>query len=769
VSYGSEPEKLVGTRSNPRLEALLRDTSSRGSAFGRAYAALIDKWLAELLPAEEGVALVAVGGYGRRELCPGSDLDILLLHEKRHDVAALAERLWYPLWDAGLQVDHSVRTVREAVTEADRDLKVAMGLLDARVVHGDTTLGDTLITRVRDAWRSRAARRLPALDEATIERHRRAGAVAFLLEPDLKEGHGGLRDLTALGALAVSTDVVEFDDALNDGRETLLQVRVALQRITGRRSNVLGLEQQDDVAAALGAPDADALMTRVAEAGRMIMWHSDDAWQRVRSGLAGPRRRSSPGGDVELGYGIVLRDGEVVLADERLAGAAPTLLHVGAAAAHTGAQINRATQRILADRAPTLHDRWAPETRDALVALLGAGPQGTVVLETLDRFDLIARVIPEWEPVRSRPQRNAFHQFTVDRHLMEAAARAAALTRRVERPDLLLVGAFFHDLGKGYPGDHTDAGVLLMGQIATRMGFEPDDVAVLVQLVRQHLLLPKVATSRDLSDPATLRAVADEVGSAATLELLHALTEADSLATGPTAWSPWRVQLVEDLVDGVRATLADQAALRTTPPSIEVPPGPPPAAPTVAVRDGTVRVVGPDRPGLFAASVGVLSLHGQDVRAARAASSADVAVAEFDIEALFGKPVPGDELERELTEAVEGRLDLDGRLAERARVYSHLRLPGAARPADPRVLVHPDESPVAAIVEVRAPDGIGVLYRIARALVADGLDIRLAKIATLGHEVVDTFYVVDARDGSRPAPESLSSIEANVLEALRDT
>jgi [protein-PII] uridylyltransferase len=769
VSYGSEPEKLVGTRSNPRLEALLRDASSRGSAFSRAYGALIDEWLAELLPDQDGVALVAVGGYGRRELCPGSDLDLLLLHQGRRDVAALAEQVWYPIWDAGLQVDHSVRTVREAVTEADRDLKVAMGLLDARVVHGDTTLGDTLITKVRDAWRSRAARRLPALDEATIERHDEAGAVAFLLEPDLKEGHGGLRDLTALGALAVSTDVVDVDDALAVGRETLLEIRVALQRITGRRSNVLGLEQQDDVAAALGDADADALMTRVAQAGRIIMWHSDDAWHRVRSGLAGPRRRSSPGRDVELGYGIVLRDGEVILAEERLAGAEPTLLHVGAAAAHTGAPIARATQRLLADHAPTLRDRWAPETRDAFVALLGAGPQGTVVLETLDRFDLITRVVPEWETVRSRPQRNAFHQFTVDRHLMEAAAQAAALTRRVERPDLLLVGAFFHDLGKGSSGDHTDAGVVLMGAIAARMGYEPDDVAVLVQLVRQHLLLPKVATSRDLADPATLQTVADEVGSIATLELLHALTEADSRATGPTAWSPWRVELIQELVDGVRATFADQAAAPTAPPPIDVPPGPAPEAPTVEVRDGTVRVVGPDRPGLFAASVGLLSLHGQDVRAARAASSADVAVAEFDVEALFGKPVPGDELERELTEALEGRIDLDGRLAERARAYGRFRLPGAARPADPLVLVHPDESPVAAIVEVRAPDGIGVLYRIARALVADGLDIRLAKIATLGHEVVDTFYVVDARDGGRPALQSLSSIEANVVEALRDT
>lgn len=641
-----------------------------------------------------------------------------------------------------------------------------MGLLDARVVHGDAGLGESLIEKVRNAWRSQASRRLPALDAVTVERHEQAGAVAFLLEPDLKEGHGGLRDLTALGALAVSTDVVEFDDTLADAREVLLDVRVALHRVTQRRSNVLGLEQQDDVAAALGEGDADLLMTRVAEAARTIMWHSDDGWQRVRSGLAGPRRRSSPGADVELGHGIVLRDGEVVLVDAALADAAPTVLHVAAAAAHVGAPIARATQRALADHAPTFSGRWSDESRYAFVALLGGGPQSTAVLETLDRFDLISRLVPEWKAVRSRPQRNAFHQFTVDRHLMEAAARASALTRRVERPDLLLVGAFFHDIGKGYPGDHTQAGVRLMGDIATCVGFSADDVAVLVQLVRQHLLLPKVATSRDLNDPATLQAVADDVGSVATLELLHALVEADSLATGPTAWTPWRAELVADLVDRVRAILADQAPHRPAPPPIRAPDGPPPPEPTVEMRNGTVRVVGPDRPGLFAASVGVLSLHGQDVRAARAASSADVAVAEFDVEPAFGTPVHADELQRELTAAIDGRLDLDGRLADRAHAYGRLRLPGAARPADPLVLVHPDESPVAAIVEVRASDGIGVLYRIARALVAEGLDIRLAKIATLGHEVVDTFYVVGAGDGNRPAPESLSTIEASILDAL---
>lgn len=735
----------------------------RGSAFGRAYSELADAWLQELVEERDGLAVLAVGGYGRQELCPGSDLDVLLLHDDRRDVDHIAERLWYPLWDAGLQVDHSVRTVREAVAVAGQDLKGALGLLDARVVLGDKAFGESLIARVRAQWRELATRRLPGLDAMTVARHATAGEVAFLLEPDIKEGHGGLRDVTTLAAIAAATDVVEFEGSASQARDTLLDVRVALQRTTGRRSNVVGLELQNDLARELGDTDAEALMTRVAGAARTIMWQSDDAWRRVRSWITGPPRRTSVGRDVELGHGVVLRDGEIALNPDLVKDPA-ALPRVAAAAAHADVPIQRVTQRQLAVGAPTLIDPWPSEARDAFIALLGAGDGTVTVLEALDQHDLITRLLPEWAPVRSRAQRNPFHRFTVDRHLMETAARAGGLTRSVDRPDLLLVSAFLHDIGKGYPGDHTAAGVHLMQVIATRMGFGQPDVELLVQLVSQHLLLPKIATSRDLTDPATLSAVAAQVGTESTLEMLYALTEADSLATGPSAWSPWRATLVDDLVEGVRAVLGARTP-KPAPPPIEPPPGPPPPQPVVEVRGDTVRVVGRDQPGLFATSVGLLSVHGQDVRAARAASSKDVAVAEFDVEPAFGKPIDAAEMETELHAALAGRLDLDERLDERARAYGPLRGASLGRP-EPHVLVHADESPVAAIVEVRAADGVGVLYRIARTLVELGLDIRLAKIATLGHEVVDTFYMVEAQTGRPPRADILAAIEPRLIATL---
>ena len=193
------------------------------------------------------------------------------------------------------------------------------------------------------------------------------------------------------------------------------------------------------------------------------------------------------------------------------------------------------------------------------MALLLEGPRAIPVLESLDQAELLTRMLPEWAPVRSRPQRNAYHRFTVDRHLWEAATQAARLADRVARPDLLVIGALLHDLGKGYPGDHTERGEELVAAIGPRMGFDERDTAQLVGLVRHHLLLPDVATRRDLDDPETIDMVAEAVGTVGFLDLLHALTEADSLATGSSAWSPWKAELVEELVERVRIRLGSAA------------------------------------------------------------------------------------------------------------------------------------------------------------------------------------------------------------------
>jgi [protein-PII] uridylyltransferase len=238
------------------------------------------------------------------------------------------------------------------------------------------------------------------------------------------------------------------DDSLAAAYETLLAVRVALQRRQGRAGDVLLLQEQDAVAGDLGDVDADALMGRVAAAARTVAWTSDDAWARIESGLRGPRGRAA-GGDRRLGPGVVLRDGEVHVVGDAVSADPTLVLRAAAAAAGHHTAINRGSLDRLAAAPGALPDPWPEEARDALTGLLLAGPPALPVIEALDQRGLWARMIPEWAAVRSRPQRNAYHRFTVDRHLVEAAVNAAALAARVDRPDLLVVGALLHDLGKG--------------------------------------------------------------------------------------------------------------------------------------------------------------------------------------------------------------------------------------------------------------------------------------------------------------------------------
>ena len=298
-------------------------------------------------------------------------------------------------------------------------------------------------------------------------------------------------------------------------------------------ANVCSLQEQDAVGHALGLADGDELMARVASAARSIAWTSDIVWHRYEQS----RRRSRPFRDRPrtVAPGVILDERTIYIDDdcavERRSRAAVARRRGGGATSRP----HRAATRSNAwparrHRCPSA----GPTTRGFLLTdLLLVGHPAIPVIEALDQLGLWHRMIPEWEPCRSKPQRNAYHRFTVDRHLCEAAAQAAALVDRVDRPDLLVLGALFHDIGKGYPGDHTEVGIQLVDRIGGRMGYSDDEVAVLTSMVRHHLLLPDVATRRDLDDEGTIRSVAVQVGNVETLELLAALTEADSIATGP--------------------------------------------------------------------------------------------------------------------------------------------------------------------------------------------------------------------------------------------
>ncbi len=752
-----------------RRRQLVDDGDLCGAAFGSAYARLLDEWLASLVDETVGVALLACGGLGRREVAPGSDLDLLIVHDPALDVAATAEKVWYPVWDARLALDHSVRSTKEAVSLAREDLKTALTLLDGRVIAGDVAIGNTVLDRVRDAWVSDARRRLPELGTITESRHREQGDVAYLLEPDLKQAKGGLRDAAVLRAMQTALGLPdEAYENVSPAGDALFGCRVELHRLTGRGRDVLRLEIQDEVAARLDLDDADELMASIAAAGRSIARASDDSWRRTRARLQGPKSRRSAARDREVSDGIVVRDDELDVLEGLVSHDPSLLLRVAQQAAGRDMPIALRALKLLARDAPTLQHEWPVAARHALIGLLGSGPSLITVMETLDEHGLVSRVLPEWDRVRSRPQRNAFHRFTVDRHLTEAAVQATALADHVDRPDLLVLGAWLHDIGKGWPGNHTEAGIRVVSQIVTRMGLEPRDREVVVALVRHHLLLPSVATSRDLDDQATIAFVARAVGTGEMLHLLAALTKADSLATGPSAWSAWKEDLVSSLVERVDSYLAglepqehgrtlsaeDEALVARAGGRVLVQP------------DGErVTIVGPDQPGMLCTAVGLLTVHGGDVRSAEIRSTDDgIAVDRLSVvPSLPNTSIDWEAFARDLTDGVDA---LDQRVTERTRLYQR-RVATAYEPR-PVVSTYPPEASTSSLVlEVRAMDTVGLLYRITRAITGCGLDIRRAMVSTLGPEVVDTFYV-QTLEGVRPDEETTRELVRSLRAAVED-
>lgn len=703
---------------------------------------------------EVGVALVAVGGYGRGELAPYSDLDVVLLHDDGCDPGGLAERVWYPLWDAGVRLDHAVRSTSGLVDGADADVRVALGLLDLRHLAGDPGLTlrsrSSLLTR----WRRSGRDRVGELGELTRARHGRAGELAHLAVPDLKESEGGLRDVTALAALA-ATWLVDVPPEVRRARERLLDLRDALHRVRGRPGDRIGPEDWAPLADELGWAGPAEAQRRVRELGRRTTHLSRLAWRRaeqVARPAAGPSRGGGPshgGGPrrpplLPLAPGVAVSSGEVVLG----AGAAPgtdplLLLRASAEAAERGLALAPTTAaRLVAEGAP-LPCPWPAEGRRLLVRLLLAGPGLREVWETLEETGAVAAFLPEWERVRLLPHVSPIHRHTVDRHLVETCVHAAARVRDVARPDVLAVAALLHDIGKGSRFEHAAAGEPVARAAAERMGFDPADAALVGTLVRHHLLLAGVATTRDPDDPATAAHVADRLGGPEALDLLAALTEADARATAAQAWTPWRAALVGRLVARTRAAFA-AGELGSAPPlapeaTVEVPAAvlADPARADFRVEescDGArVTVVSGDRVGLLADVAGVLALGRLPVRSARAWSQDGYGVSVWDVAGTGLDPAV---------------------LRQR---YAAVRA-GRAAPATRRCATGPDAAPVvvvrheastsATVLEVRAADRPGVVHLVCSTLAELEVSVRSAHVETLGPQAVDVFYLQEHAAGA---------------------
>ncbi len=746
-----------------------RERRERSDLVDRELSILFSTSATEHLENPKHVALSAVGGSGRGELAPGSDLDLLILHDGSNKAESLTEfvnAFLYPLWNSGRSIDHSVRTRSETREAAESDVRVATGLLDIRFVAGNADLVSALGSDARENWRKNYEKYLPNLRAAISERSNRSGELAFLLEPDLKEARGGLRDINALRAIELSGVVPVALDRVAAAEALLSNVRDVLHEVTPKPRDQLMLTEQDRVAEILEFSDADALMLEIAKSARAVDYVMDLTWHRI------DQRKSTPwfkkNKVVQVTKGLITEKGELTIEpDYKIAEDCEIGLRAAATAAQSGIPLSIDACIAMAENFSPLPTPWPRSARENLVALIGAGNEMVRVFEALDQEGIIEKWLPEWSHVRFLPQRNVLHHHTVDRHMLETAVRAATLTRTVKRPDLLLVAALFHDIGKGFTGkDHSEHGGELIAPLALRIGFSQQDSEVLALLVREHLLLSTVATRRDLNDPATISFVIEKLKDPEAVLLLHALSISDGEATGRTAWSDWKAGLVSDLVDrtlaamsGVKPLAEPELASRIAQDSE--------FAVLVSPNEGSfeIEIVARDRTGLLSVIAGVLSISRLDVRSARTRTINEQAVMKWIVTVDANATMPSQEKLTDLfMKGLQGELDIASKIDE--RINSYRKYPGIPTPP-PLVSAMNDIATNATVIEVRMHDRPGVLFSVAKAISRFGVDIRAAIVSTLGAEAFDTLYVTDL--AGQALTEERAKLLANQVENILST
>ena len=754
-----------------------RERRERSNESDRFLLSLFNDALGKTGKSPKGLAIAAVGGYGRGELSPGSDLDIVILHQGQFSQSALSDfvnELLYPLWD-NKSVDHSVRTRTETRDAAESDLKVALGLLDIRLVAGDADLFASVQSESLDSWRKQARSRLPELRKSLEQRHERAGELAYLLEPDVKEARGGLRDINALRAISLSGATNVPLERISWAESKLNDVRETLHQTSGRNKDRLLFQEQDAVARELGYIDADALMSDVAQAARSVDYLLEFTWhqleQRAKDGFG--RFLRKPRTDV-VAKNLNVSQKEVVINPLTDLHSDPMLgLRAAATAAQLGLPISLESYSLLStalnEGKGLLPNPWPREAREHLISLIGAGESMVPIFEALDQEEIIFHWIPEWRALRSLPQRNALHRHTVDRHMVETAVHAASLTRKVHRPDLLLFAALFHDIGKGNTEDHSIRGERLIGPLAKRIGFPEEDIEVIKILVKHHLLLSATATRRDLDDPATIQSILAVIPDLTTLELLHALSIADGEATGSAGWSDWKATLVSDLVRRVKKAMSGSNSIAAQP---EITPEQLKVAESGVLQVNleqrengySIEIISPDKPGLLSLVAGVINTSRLDVRSARTKTHGSSAVMKWVVTPEPHAPVvTAQNLRSEIEKAFNDASHIQDRLIAKAQAYASI--PSIPVP-DPVVEFYNDGATEATIIEVRSHDRPGLLFRIGAGITQSKVDIRSAIVTTLGAEAIDTLYVTELTGGPL-SDERANEVASRLLQLLK--
>ncbi len=853
-----------------RARAYLRETGARIETFHRSGEAglstcrllstatdrlvrgLFEELAAELA-APEGLALVALGSYGRRELSPHSDLDLLLLRGEgvsEDEARPLAQALPTLLWDVKRAVGWSARATPECASAADADHTVRSALLDCRLLAGDEAtfarlaheVLPELLTHRADAFIQDKARELRA-------RRERYGDSLFLLEPHLKQGEGGLRDLEAAlwiaqvrfrtrgltGLLQKSILPGSEVARLKAARDFLLRIRHHLHYLRGRKEDRLTFDSQEEVARFLGYAAGPAVLP--VEAFMRDYYLAANALRQAADALIArceelsTARKISLFPERRLGAFKVFR-GKLTVQDPGLFTREPaTILDFFRTAEEHALPLYSWAREQAVQALPALEAaRSTPAVTSAFKALFARPGTRGELLFALHDAGVLGAVVPEFGRVTAHHQHDLYHVYTVDVHTLFAVRRLQSLRagdlvtqepelsremRDLKDPLPLYLGMLLHDAGKGMGGDHSEKGRLLMVALGERLGLTPRQREVAEFLVKEHLAMSHTAQRRDLSDPALIADFARRVGDVEKLTCLYLLTWADICSVGPRMWTGWKAQLLRELYDKARAHLVGSLAPQGERSSEHLRErfharwarvlGEPRASalgqvlperyflgtdPSRATLHGRLLACArkrplaaalrhhpdagyselsfavQDRPGLLALLAGVLSAHRIDILSARIVSTSDgLALDVFDV-----RPPHGLLLERSRWRMA--RTDLLRVLTGEATIEDVLRrrrsgsvLQRHLPPVPPKVTVDNRASRDFTVVDVVAPDRVGLLHAISSALTRAGAGIALAKVATEAHRAVDSFYIT--RQGAKiEGPGDEAALVGAITSAL---
>jgi [protein-PII] uridylyltransferase len=551
-----------------------------GKALINEHTSLMDKTLSSSFErarnSSTNMALVALGGYGRRELFPFSDIDLMLLHDKcpEEQLSQVAEAVFYPLWDAGLEVGHGVRTPKVCLSEAKKDFFLQVAMLDAHLLIGSESLFNDLMARFKKTF-VEGQRKQFVLDMISHcqKRHEQFGNHSFLLEPQIKEGKGGFRDIQAMlwtAKVVFSLDNLEAmqmagllsqEEKLNfeEAWDNLIRIRNRLHYISGRKNDQLFFEHQEEMAGAFQYKDTQGMMgverfmKELHAHLRTIAVTTDMFFEHVSEVLSLTKSKSR---DKDLETGIALRQGRIQITNTELLKTRPHLLmRIFLQSAKTGAPIHHRTKKIISDHLSLINNNVRQSKRMAksfteLICQESALPAMTELVET----GLLSAYIPEFTHLESLAQHDIYHVFTVDRHLLQCVEEIRTLRRKEQRlfsaiqsPHILFLAGLIHDIGKGHKENHSAYGAKLSKDIGQRLGLGEQKTNSLTFLVREHLFLAEIALRRDLEDESLILRCARKVNNSDQLTMLYLLTIADARATGPSMWTEWKAALLQEL------------------------------------------------------------------------------------------------------------------------------------------------------------------------------------------------------------------------------